>query len=229
MRRMADSPKTGFMQRLSQIKLLFSTTRAHDPKFLPLLIGAPLGVLVGVTGVLALFGRWGFGLALGLPIALLVAVILFGRRSQRAALQSIAGRPGAAAAVLQQLRGGWKLQPGVAATRKQDLVHRAVGRQGVILVGEGAPARTSQLLKQEKRKVARVVGDAPVHEVNVGDGNGQVPLDKLQAHIMKLPRKLKRRQIGDLDRRLQAVGSAEDSMPKGPMPKGAKIPKSMRR
>lgn len=226
---MADSEKAGFRQRLGQIGLLFTTTRAQDPKFLPLLIGVPLVVLVVVAGGLALFGRWGIGLALGVPLALLAAAVLFGRRGQRAALASIAGRPGAAAAVLQQLRGGWKLQPGVAATRKQDLVHRAVGRPGVILVGEGAPARTSQLLKQEKRKVQRVVGDTPVHEINVGDGHGQIPLNKLQGHIMKLPRKVKRRQIGDLDRRCQAVGTVENQMPKGPMPKGAKIPKSMRR
>lgn len=226
---MAESSKVGFRQRLQQLRLLFSTTRTHDPRFLPLLIAAPVAVLAVVVGGFALVGWWPAGVALGIPLALLVAMLVFGRRSQRAALQSIAGQPGAAASVLQQMRGSWKVQPGVAATRKQDLVHRVVGRPGVVLVGEGSPSRTAQLLKQEKRKAQRVIGKVPVHEVNVGDGQQQVPLNKLQSHMMKLPRAIKRRQIGDLDRRLQAVGGNEPPMPKGPMPKGAKVPKNMRR
>lgn len=220
---------SAFRQRLSQIRLLFSTTRTYDARFLPLIIATPLVILAVVLGASLVVDRWGLGLALGIPLALLGAVLVFGRRSQRAVLQSIAGRPGAAASVLQQMRGSWRVQPGVAVTRKQDLVHRVVGRPGVILVGEGAPSRTAQLLKQEKRKAQRVIGDVPVHDINVGDGQQQIPLDKLQSHIMKLPRKVKRRRIGDLDRRLQAVGGNEPPMPKGPMPKGAKVPKNMRR
>lgn len=226
---MAESKLAKVRTRLSQIGLLFSTTRAQDPRFLPWLIGAALTVALALFGVFALLGMLWSGAALGLTGGLLAAMIVFGRRSQRAALQSIAGRPGAAAAVLQQMRGSWKVEPGVAATRKQDLVHRVVGRPGVVLVGEGSPSRTSQLLKQEKRKAQRVVGDVPVHEVNVGQGNNQLPLDKLQNHLMKLPRHIKRRQIGDVDRRLQAVGTSEQGMPKGPLPKGAKVPKQFRR
>lgn len=225
---MADSDKPGFRDRLAQLRVLFSTTRAHDPRFLPLLAGSAGAVLVVAVGGFAIAGRWWMGVALGVPLALLAAVLVFGRRSQRAVLQSMAGKPGAAASVLQQMRGTWRVQPAVTATRKQDLVHRVIGRPGVILVGEGAPSRTTQLLKQEKRKVQRVVGDVPVHEINVGGGHQQVPLEKLQGKIMKLPRAIKRRQIGGLDRRLQAVGS-EPPMPKGPMPKGAKVPKNMRR
>lgn len=220
---------SAFRQRLSQIRLLFSTTRTYDPRFLPLIIATPLVILAVVVGASLVVGRWELGVALGVPLALLGAVLLFGRRSQRAVLQSIAGRPGAAASVLQQMRGSWRVQPGVAVTRKQDLVHRVVGRPGVILVGEGAQSRTAQLLKQEKRKAQRVIGEVPVHDLNVGDGQQQIPLDKLQSHIMKLPRKVKRRRIGDLDRRLQAVGGNEPPMPKGPIPKGAKVPKNMRR
>lgn len=220
---------SAFKQRLSQIRLLFSTTRTYDPKFLPLVIATPVVVLAVVVGALIPLGRWELGVALGIPLALLGAVLVFGRRSQRAVLHSIAGKPGAAASVLQQMRGSWRVQPGVAVTRKQDLVHRVVGRPGVILVGEGAPSRTAQLLKQEKRKAQRVIGDVPVHDINVGEGQQQVPLSKLQSHIMKLPREVKRRRIGDLDRRLQAVGGSEPPMPKGPMPKGAKVPKNMRR
>jgi hypothetical protein len=225
---MADSDKPGIRDRLAQLRVLFTTTRAHDPKFLPLLVGSAAAALIVLVGVSTVVGRWWMGLALGIPVALLAAMLVFGRRSQRAVLQSMAGKPGAAASVLEQMRGTWRVQPAVAATRKQDLVHRVIGRPGVVLVGEGSPSRTAQLLKQEKRKVQRVIGDVPVHEINVGSGNQQVPLEKLQTKVMKLPRAIKRRRIGGLDRRLQAIGS-EPPMPKGPMPKGAKVPKNMRR
>ena len=45
-----------------------------------------------------------------------------------------------------------------------------------MLVGEGAPHRVAALLAQEKKRVARVVGDTPIYDVIVGDGEGEVPL-----------------------------------------------------
>ena len=63
-----------------------------------------------------------------------------------------------------------------------------------ILVAEGAPSRVRGLLAQEKKKVARVVGDTPIYDIVVGDGEGQVPLRKLSAHVMKLPRNLSARR-----------------------------------
>ena len=52
------------------------------------------------------------------------------------------------------------------------VVHRAVGRPGVVLVGEGAPSRVGNLLAQEKKKVSRFVPDVPVYEVQAGDEAG---------------------------------------------------------
>jgi hypothetical protein len=51
----------------------------------------------------------------------------------------------------------------------------------------------------------------------VGTGEGQVQLSGLRLHVMKLPRAIKTKEIGPLERRLQAVG-AELPLPKGPMP-----------
>ena len=68
----------------------------------------------------------------------------------------------------------------MAVTRNQDIVHRAVGRPGVVLVAEGGgPSRLGNLLAQEKKKVARFVPDVPIYEILVGDDEGQVPLRKL--------------------------------------------------
>src|SRR3712207_8461572 len=55
-----------------------------------------------------------------------------------------------------------------------DAVHRVLGRPGVILVGEGSPSRVRPLLAQEKKRLARIAGDAPIYDVLVGDDEGQV-------------------------------------------------------
>ena len=206
-------------KRLAQLRAIFASTKQADPRFVPLLVGVPLAVLV-VFVVLGLFldGGW-LWILLGVLAALATLVIIFGRRSSTAALSTIAGRPGAAAAVLQSMRGAWTFSPAVAFTRNQDFVHRVVGRPGVVLVGEGpSRARVEQLLKQEHRKVARAVGDAPVHQVHVGDGAGEVELAKLQTHLMRLPRKIKGSQIGALNRKLEALKASQPPLPKGPIP-----------
>ena len=207
-----------FGQRLSQLRLAFVQTKAMDPKLVPLLL-VVCGVIIVVAVVVGILTDspvlWTI---FGLVAALFAALLIFGRRTSTAAIGAIEGQPGAAAAVLQSSRG-WRVTPAVAFTRKQDFVHRAVGRGGIVLVGEGSPARVSSLLKQEHRKVARVAGDAPVHEVNVGHGDGQVPLKQLQTHITKLPRKLKPKDVSELYTKLAALGDNELPMPKGPMPR----------
>lgn len=182
--------------------------------------GVGLATLLVCVGIGALVGQLLGGIVFGLLLALASAFVVFGRRSSAAALAAIEGRPGAAVAVLQTMRGPWRVTPAVAFTRKQDFVHRVVGRPGVVLVGEGASARVTALLRQERRKVARAVGDTPVHEVSVGDREGQVSLGQLQVHLARLPRALKPRAIGALDTRLSALGGADVPLPKGPMPRG---------
>jgi len=63
----------------------------------------------------------------------------------------------------------------------------------------------------------------PVIELFVGDGEGQVPLRKLQKHVTKLPKKLTPHQMREVRARLKAVGGMSLPIPKGPMPKGVKI------
>ena len=115
---------------------------------------------------------------------------LFTRRAQSSQYRQVEGQPGAAAWALETMRGDWRVTPASAGTPQFDAVHRVLGRPGVILVGEGAPQRVRALIAQEKKKVARVVGDTPIYDILVGDEEGQVPLRKLAAHVMKLPRNL---------------------------------------
>ena len=149
---------------------------------------------------------------------------LFGRFAQTAQYSSIEGQPGAAAAVLQSMRGGWTVTPAIAANRNMDVVHRAVGKPGVVLVGEGSPNRLPSLLAAEKKRVARVAFDVPVFDFQVGNGENQVPLRQLQKKIMKLPRDLKGTQVADLNYRLKALQPSLQA-PKGPMPRNARQPK----
>lgn len=208
------------------MRAAFDLTRQNDPKMLPLVLGTLVGVLVLVVLLGILLGHPIYFSILAVLLAVLAATIVFGRRAASAAFRSVEGQPGAAAAVLQSMRGNWRVTPVVAVNpRGQDLVHRVVGRPGVVLVGEGAPARVSQLLGQERRKVNRVAADTPVYDVQVGEQDGQVPLRKLQAHLTKMPRNIKPAQVNALDARLRALGGATVPIPKGPIPKSGKIPR----
>ena len=70
-------------------------------------------------------------------------------------------------------------------------------------------------------EVARLVGDTPIYDVMVGDEDGQIPLRRLQRHLMKLPRNLTPKQIDGLENRLAALGSRGGAaLPKGPMTDG---------
>jgi hypothetical protein len=212
--------------RFAQIRETYRLTRRADPTIGWVLLGIFLGVLALFVLVGVLLKMQVFFIILGLPTALLVVTFVFGRRAEKAAYASIEGQPGAAASALNALRSGWFVTPAVAVTRNQDLVHRVLGRPGVILVSEGPASRAGTLLANERKRTARFVGETPIFEIQCGDGEGQVPLRKLQNHIMKLPRNLKPAQVNAVRRRLDALTATPVPLPKGPLPKGARMPKA---
>jgi Domain of unknown function (DUF4191) len=210
--------------RLKQLRMVAQLVNQQNKRALPITFGAGLGVMVVVILVGVFTGTLAFLIPLGILLGLLTAMILFGRFSQAAQYSAIDGQLGAAAAVLQQLRGDWTVTPAVTGNRTMDVVHRAVGRPGVVLVGEGVPVRVSALLAAERKKTERVAHGVPVHEFQVGSEAGQIPISKLQRKIMTLPRELKPTAVSDLNYRLKALQPAMQ-MPKGPMPKGARQPR----
>ncbi len=139
---------------------------------------------------------------LGVVLGALVAFIIFGRRAQKSVYRKAEGQTGAAAWALENLRGKWRVTPGVAATGHFDAVHRVIGRPGVIFVGEGSAARVKPLLAQEKKRTARLVGDIPIYDVVIGNGEGEVPLAKLERHLNKLPANITVKQMDSLESRL---------------------------
>ena len=218
--------KLGAQARM--MKQAYSLTRRNDPK-LPWIM---LIAFVVVAAVVELIGILFDSPFLFLPLALvagaLAALIVFGRRAQGSAYRQVEGQPGAAAWVLEGMRGDWRVSSGVAGTAQLDAVHRVLGRPGVILVAEGVPARVRGLLAQEKRKIARIVGDTPIYDIVVGDDEGQIPLRKLSSHVMKLPRNLTAAEVNALGRRLSAMGGARMPVPGGPLPGGKQMSVSQR-
>ena len=190
-----------------------------------------IGAFVLIVGLSVAFGVWAGGLTmltiipLGVLLGGLVTFIIFGRRAQKSIYRKAEGQTGAAAWALENLRGKWRVNPGVAATGHFDAVHRVIGRPGVILVGEGSAARVKPLLAQEKKRTARLIGDIPIYDIVIGNGDGEVPLAKLERHLTRLPANISAKQMDTLESRLAALGSRAGSaiMPKGPLPNAGKL------
>ncbi|HVA60208.1 MAG TPA: DUF4191 domain-containing protein [Mycobacteriales bacterium] len=216
----ADKPK-----RLAQIRAVYKLAYARDRRLPLLLLGPGLGVLAVFVGVGVLIGHLVYLAILGVLTAVVLGTTIFGRRANAAVYAQVEGQPGAAAAILQSMRGDWRVTPAVAVTRNYEFVHRAIGRPGVLLVGEGAPARVRELLGQEKKRISRVAPETPIYDVSVGDADGQITLRKLQAHVAKLPRNLRPKQVDALEARLRALGAAGPPMPKGPLPRPGRMPR----
>jgi hypothetical protein len=213
--------------RLKQIRMVAGMLRKSNPRALPIIFGSGLGVMAVLIVIGLLTGLAALLIPFGVLLGVLVIMILFGRFAQAAQYAAIEGQPGAAAAVLENMRGNWTVTPAIAANRNMDVVHRVVGRPGVVLVGEGSPARLASLLAAEKKRVARVAYEVPITEFLVGNGEGQIPISKLQRKVMRLPRQLKPAAVSDINHRLKALQPSLQA-PKGPIPRNIRQPKMPR-
>lgn len=171
-------------------------------------IGIAIGAVVGQPGYFAF---------VFLPLALLMTLLFFTRQAGTAAYASIEGQIGAGASVLMAIRKGWTTTPAVAVAKNQDMVHRSVGRAGIVLTGEGSNA-VRQMIADERKKAERFAPGVPVMEILVGNDDGRTPIRKLQKKMRKFPKKLSAQQMREVRARLKAVGGMSMPIPKGPMP-----------
>lgn len=208
--------------RLKQMWQVFQMTRRYDstaPWLMLLAFLAP--VVLSLALAIWLSGGNGFTIALwvvaGALAGLLLAMIILGRRAERAAYSQIDGQPGAVGAVLRSgLRGGWvgNEMPVAVNGKTQDAVYRAVGRGGIVLIGEGDAFRTERMLKDEQRKVSRVLPNVPVRLLTVGHGDDSVELHRLAATLRKSKRVLTKPEVLAVSNRLNSLQNAL------PIPKG---------
>nr|MCW2729080.1 hypothetical protein [Aeromicrobium sp.] len=223
----APAPAKG---RLGQMRQAYQITKRSD-RNIGLILLLTFLVAAGAFGALGYFvfpdgwiGRT-ITIVFSLLIGVLAVLIVFGRRAEKAAYAQVEGQRGAAAGALQMLRRGWEVKPAVSFNKNQDVVHRVVGRPGIILVGEGNPNAVRGLLAAEIKKHSRVGGESvPVTGIIVGKDEGQVPLTKLIKHVNKLPKKIKPAQMTDVIYKLRALDAMR---PAAPMPRGP-VPTSMK-
>jgi hypothetical protein len=218
----APEKRPGFF---SQIRTLFTFTRKAYP-WLPwllaaiLLVGIGIGVLVGF--LLPPFAIWSLILwgITGLMLGVLGSMMTMTRLSTKAMYKQIDGMPGAAGHVLSTSLGRrWQSSemPVGVNPKTQEAVYRAVGRGGVVIVGEGARGRLTRLVNDERSKAQRVATGVPVTVFYVGHGDDEVPISKLSSSIKSLPTKIDRATMAAVIKRL---GSVSQSLASLPIPKG---------
>ena len=202
-----------------QVKETYSFA-SKEISFLALrLIGVFALVFAVIFGIgIALDQRIFLGI-LGFTTSLLVTVFYFGKIAEKAAYSSISGQVGAAASVLNAIRGPWFVTPAVGVDKNQNMVHRVVGRPGIILVGEGS--RPGVLLAEQRRAHARFAQGVPIHELTVGEGD--LTISNLQKTVKKISKSLRPAEVTEVRRRLEALPKTALPIPKGPMPQGRKM------
>jgi hypothetical protein len=219
-----DSSRPKEPGRFKQMWQVFQMTRRTDKSVVWLILAAFLvPIALGILAAVFLAGGNVVGFVLyiltGIMAGLLLALIVLGRRAERAAYSQIAGQPGAVGAVLKNsLRRGWRASemPVTVSPRTQDAVYRAVGRPGVVLIGEGPKSRTKRMLEDERRNVNRIVPNVPVHLVSVGPDADSVPLHKVPSALKKYKRTLTKAEVLAVSNRLSALSKTSSL----PIPKG---------
>lgn len=179
-------------------------------------------LIAGITVLTTLLGLWlqpwWLWLITGLMAGIVAALYYLLDRAKRGSYKRYEGQPGSAEVALGMLNNKkWVYTAAITATRQLDVVHRAVGPAGIVLVGEGAPSRAKSLLMAEAKKHEQVAYGVPVITVVMGRGEGEVPLDQLAKYISKLPKKVETIQITEVRQRLRALDAVR---PKAPMPRG---------
>lgn len=229
-KRNSDNPRD--WGTLKQLREAYKATYQVD-KQLPVVVFGPwLGVVVIGLVLGLIIGRatgnnfqWIWGLIFGILLGASLALFIFTRRIKASTYKRYADQAGSGEVALSMLdKKKYSYTAAVGFNRNQDVVHRVVGPNGLLLVGDGNPTRLRSLLATEAKRHQQVLYGVDVQTVQVGDAEGQIPLDKLARHIEKMPKVLDKTQIAEVQSRLKALDSVRSrlSLPKGPLPTSAK-------
>jgi hypothetical protein len=211
--------------RIKQMWQVLQMTRRYDKLavwYLALAFIAP--ILLGILVAFVFAGGEGqiFGFVLfiitGVLLGVLIFLIVLGRRAERAAYGQIAGQPGAVGAVLKSsLRRGWTASemPVSVSPKTQDAVYRAIGRGGVVLIGEGPRSRTQRMLDDEKKAVSRILPNVPINFLYVGPDEDSTALHRLPGALRAFKSVLRKNEIIAVSNRVNSLGKNGLPIPKG--------------
>jgi hypothetical protein len=218
----APEKRPGFF---SQLRTLYTFTQKAFP-WLPfllvgvLLLGTAAGVAVGLLiPPVAIWSviLWG---VTGLMLGILGSLMTMTRLSTVAMYRKIDGMPGATGHVLSTSLGRkWQASemPVGVNPKTQEAVYRAIGRGGVVIVGEGARGRLTRVVNDERSKVQRVASGVPITVLYVGHGADEVTIAKLGPTIKALPKTVDRATMAAVIKRIDSVSQSLASLP---IPKG---------
>lgn len=234
---MSDATSDEKQGRIAQIRQSYQAIRNLDSRLGWYMLGAALGVFALITAIGFLLGgfwRW-YLLLVAIPAAALAAVIVMNRRGNSAMFRALDGQPGASGAALMGLgkRGWYTSQEPVAVdamrgTKISDMtgaamVFRALGRPGIVLIGEGPDGRVQKLLKAEEKKVARVAPGVPVHLWTLGEGENQVSIRKLSSRLVRMKPVLTKDEVSVVNKRLRSLPGLRSAIPAGVDPTKARM------
>lgn len=229
-RKHSDNPKDWGTTK--QLVESFKLTRRADPSVTWWTLGAFILTVVVFVVIGILLPPWWMWLVVGIMGGIAAAMWVFQWRAKRAMYSRYKGQAGSAEVALSMLdKKKWHVSPAIAFTRQQDVVHRAVGPAGIVLVGEGRGGALRSLMTTEAKRHEQVAYGTPVTQVIMGEGANQVPLEDLGKHIRKLPKALGEAQVEEVTSRLKALDAMRPRvpLPKGPMPTSMKGARSAMR
>jgi hypothetical protein len=209
--------------RLKQMWDVFQMTRRYDSRAIYWMVGGlVIPIILGLILAFTLSGGNLFNTILwivaGIMAGILALLVILGRRAEKAAYSQIEGQPGAVGAVLKSnIRRGWQASemPINVSPRTQDAVYRAIGRGGVVLIGEGPKSRTQRMLDEERRTVARVLPNVPINFLYVGPDQDSIPLYKLSRNLRRFKPVLRKAEIMAVSNRLSSLAKPPMGIPKG--------------
>lgn len=212
----ADTPEKK-VRWYRQLWMAYTFTREVDPAVTWFILAAFVGsiALGAVIGVLT--SNVVYFIILGVLVGVMAAMFVLGRRVEPAMYKKIDGTPGASLSAVRTISRGWDFgeEPVAVDPRTQDLVFRGVGQAGVVLLSEGPAHRVGRLLETERKRLTRILPNVPVHTLQVGHEDGQVPLAKLAKTVKRLKKTLTKAEVDQITKRLHALGGLRMPLPKG--------------
>lgn len=209
--------------RLKQMWQVFQMTRRYDSKAVGYLsVGFGVPVLAGVVLSIVFSEGSVFTMVLwivsGVMAGILAALIILGRRAEKAAYSQIEGQPGAVGAVLRSsLKRGWRgsEMPVSVNGKTQDAIYRAVGRGGVVLISEGPRSRTTKMVDEERRRVTKVLPNVPLTTLSVGPDPDSIALHTVSRRLSKIKPVLTKSEVIAVSNRLESLTGNQLPIPKG--------------